>query len=165
MQKCARNRTTNKKNSRFEETMGYLWHLKLKHRKEQEMILSGRFDDPYGRAGEREIGAVSGRLSNNPGELALLQKSSSGLKKPKWQRWVSLKIAYYEISIRKRILYRLQEKKEYGFLFQNSLVLLIVSKMRIFPYATLLAFIIVLRYGFDIWRTFLVKSKINKYAA
>ena len=46
-----------------------------------------------GRAGEREIGAISGRLSNNPGELALLQKSSSGLKKPKWQRWVSLKIA------------------------------------------------------------------------
>ena len=56
--------------------MGYPSHLKLKHRKEQEMILSGRFDDPYGRAGEREIGAVSGRLSNNPGELALLQKSS-----------------------------------------------------------------------------------------
>ena len=37
--------------------------------------------------------------------------------------------------------------------------------MRIFPYATFLAFIIVLRHGFDILRTFLVKSKINKYAA
>ena len=37
--------------------------------------------------------------------------------------------------------------------------------MRIFPYATFLSFIIVLRYGFDIWRTFIVKSKINKYAA
>ena len=37
--------------------------------------------------------------------------------------------------------------------------------MRIFPYAAFLAFIIVLRYGFHIWRTFLVKSKINKYAA
>ena len=36
--------------------------------------------------------------------------------------------------------------------------------MRIFPYATFLAFIIVLRHGFDILRTFLVKWKINKYA-
>ena len=48
---CPWNRTTNKKKSKFGGGNGL--NLKLKHRKAQKMVLSGRFGNPYGIVGDR----------------------------------------------------------------------------------------------------------------
>ena len=59
----------------YEEEKFQFWakdglNLKLRHRKAQKMILSGRI--VVTRTGEQEIGAISGRLLDNPGELACM---------------------------------------------------------------------------------------------
>ena len=48
---CPRNHNVNKKNSRFE--LKSALNFKLRHRKAQKMILSGRYGDLYGREGDR----------------------------------------------------------------------------------------------------------------
>ena len=60
------NCTTNKKNSNFE---GKMPKSQLKHRKAQKTI-NFHLGDLVTCMGEQEIGAVSGRLLDNPGELA-----------------------------------------------------------------------------------------------
>ena len=61
------NRTVNKKNSRFELKMGLISNLGTE--KLKRWFYPG---DMVTRMGKREIGAVSGRLTDNPGELACI---------------------------------------------------------------------------------------------
>ena len=51
VQKCPKNRTMNKKGSNFEEKMGFKFQTKAQ--KWRKSILSCRFGDPYGKAGDQ----------------------------------------------------------------------------------------------------------------
>ena len=70
VQKCVRNRPTNKKNSHFEGKMGYISNYSTE--KIKRWFYPG---DLVTRTGEREICVVSGRLPDNPEELACIKCS------------------------------------------------------------------------------------------